>query len=298
MKKLSLYLVLLAIIAQSCTPSSTETEVKTTAAQIELRVSNYPLQFLAETIAGSDATVKRIRNSETLPVDSITAIQQAGLIFINGATYEKWTMNVSLDEQKIINTTQAFESEYLSSGETFTHSHGDEAAHSHEGTAYMAWLELGLFNQQALAIKDALVKTYPNQKATFEANYSELSKNLMELHEQFLAMAPAAKQLNFAFSHPVYQYFGQSYGLSGESFHWEPSDEMDASHEADFKELNEIKKIDFLVWEGEPSAETRQTLEGWGAKSIVINPSWGPSDAGDYLETMKKNLEELKVIQD
>ena len=71
---------------------------------------------------------------------------------------------------------------------------------------------------------------------------------------------------------------------------------MDADHLHDLEALNDQETVDYIVWEGEPLAETTKTLEERGVKSIVVKPCYGEPESGDFLSVMSENLEAARTI--
>ncbi len=265
-------------------------------------VSNYPLYFFAQRIGGEKIDIHFPTASAGDPAywkpmaDTIAAMQQADLVFLNGATYEQWLMNVSLPNSISVNTSQSFEEHLLESGEVFTHSHGDEGEHEHKGTAFTTWLDLSLAAEQAKAITEALVQKWPEQKESFEANYQSLSEELMALHEDFQQVSTSNTELHVAFSHPVYQYFQEAYNVKGESLHWEPGQELDHDMLHELEHLAEDYGIKYMVWEGVPLESSVEKLKAMNIGSVVIFPAGNQPEAGDFMTVMQSNLEALKEV--
>lgn len=264
--------------------------------------SNYPLYYFADRIGG-DVTDLRFPAAAlsdpsgwTPVADTIAAMQTADLILVNGASFESWMMNVSLPEGKVVNTSESFKDQFLSSGSTFTHSHGDEGEHAHEGTAFTTWLNLAMAAKQAEAVKNALAVLKPEEKATFEKNFQVLRNDLMNLHREIQNSIPAGNTITVAFSHPVYQYLATAYGIKGRSLHWEPETPMDHDMEHEIKHLIKDEGVTWLIWEGEPLPENVEKLSKMGVKSVVFAPMGGKPGDSDFLKGMEKNVEALKKI--
>ncbi|MBP1838217.1 metal ABC transporter substrate-binding protein [Formosa algae] len=264
-------------------------------------VSNYPLYYFADRIGGDVIHLHFPASNMTEPAnwkpktDTIAAMQQADFVFINGATYEKWLMNVSLPEDLIVNTGASFEDKLLGNGEIFTHTHGDEEAHSHTETAYTTWLNLQYANAQAEAIKIALSEKFPALASQFNTNFKSLSIDLLQLDQEFKSVG---EQMHDAvlFSHPVYQYFMGAYGIHGQSLHWEPTDTLDHDKLQDLEHLIEKQAVKTLIWEASPQAESIKTLQEMGITSVVIAPLSGTPDTGNFLSIMRANVNTLKHI--
>jgi len=265
-------------------------------------VSNYPLYYFAQRIGGDEVEIRFPAASAGDPAywkpvaDTIAAMQQADLILLNGATYEQWLMNVTLPNATTVNTSQSFEEHLLESGETFTHSHGEEGEHEHMGTAFTTWLDLSLAAQQAETIKDAMVKQWPVQESLFAANYQELEEELLALDEDFAEVSAQDTTLHVAFSHPVYQYFQAAYGVKGESLHWEPDQPLDHDMLHELEHLAEDYGIRHMVWEAPPLEASVEKLEEMNVSSVIISPAGNQPEEGDFMTVMQANLEALKQV--
>nr|WP_262899783.1 metal ABC transporter substrate-binding protein [Robertkochia marina] len=284
---------------QKETPQNT---AAVTALKPVVYVSNYPVYYFADRIGGNAIDLRFPAGSLSDPsgwtpvADTIAAMQSADLILVNGASFENWMMNVSLPEEKVVSTSESFKNQLLSSGATFTHSHGDEGEHAHEGTAFTTWLNLELAAKQAEQVKSALVQLQPEQKEVFEKNYTELTSDLNTLHEAFQHSVPEGNTTTVAFSHPVYQYLTEAYGIEGKSLHWEPETPINHDMEHEIEHLMKDEGVTWIIWEGEPLPENVEKLSRMGIKSVVITPMGGQPGDTDFLKGMEKNLEAIKKI--
>ncbi len=260
---------------------------------------NYPLQYFAERIGGTEAKV-------TLPVpadedpafwtpsaETVLAYQQADLILLNGAGYAKWLNKASLPFSPQVDTSSAFRAKYLSMEETLVHSHGPGGEHSHAGTAFTTWLDTRLAIYQANDIVQAFVRKRPALQQTFQTNFRLLEKDLLALDQSLVHLTAAGSPLLLG-SHPVYQYLANGYGLNMKSVHWEP--DQIPSDEQWSKLILILKQhpAKWMLWEGEPLPEVVAKLKALGVSSLVFNPCGNVPAQGDYLSVMKKNIERLK----
>jgi zinc transport system substrate-binding protein len=267
-----------------------------------LAPTNYPLAYFTERLAGDFAEIlyeipADVDPAFWKPTDAqISAIQKADLIIMNGATYEKWVVTTSLPDDKIVDTSLAFADSFIESESTVTHSHGNEGKHSHGGTAFTTWLDLNQARQQATAIKDALVATFPDHADSINQAYPKLAKDLMHLHEEMKKSAASLTTQTFLASHPIYHYLSRAYGLKIHTLVWEPEMKLTEESLADLKKLQEkYPEAKTFIWEGTPSSGHIPTLEKLGLKSIVMTPTFSKPDSDtDFLQAMRKNLQALK----
>lgn len=269
-----------------------------------IAVSNYPLAYFTQRLAGDFAEVLYEIPADSdpafwRPTDAqVSALQKADLIILNGATYEKWVVTTSLPDDKVVDTSLAFADRFVSSGNTVTHSHGNEGEHSHGGTASTIWLDLSQAEQQATAIKDALVAAFPDHAESVSKAHRGLSKELLELHDEMKEVADSLESKTLLASHPAYEYFARAYGLKVEALLWYPEMKLDENALSELEKLQaKHPSAKTFLWDDNPTPRHIPELEKRGLKSIVINPASNKPDAEtDFLQAMRKNLAALKGV--
>lgn len=295
------FLVLLAML--SCKQSERKASSPDSPEKAVLvYTSNYPLYFFANRIGGDFLNLEFPASESTDPAYwqpdpvAISAMQQADLVLLNGASYEKWLGKVSLPTSRLVNTTDGLEERFIPLEEAVTHSHGPGGEHEHSGTAMTTWLDLSLALKQAEAVKKALILKFPGQKADFDEAFTQLEAELMQLDTDLESITVANPELHVVFSHPVYQYFEQRYKVKGTSLHWEPDVMPDEEQWKELSHIVEDHQGKWMVWEDEPLTEISSRLESLGIRSIVFNPCGNLPEEGDFLSVMKSNLESLRTI--
>ncbi len=263
-------------------------------------VSNYPLQYFVERIAPwievrFPADVSGDPAYWRPAPEDVSAMQQADAIVLNGASYEAWLKNVSLPSSKLIDTSVGFNELLIPLAEETTHSHGLEGEHEHSGTAFTTWLDMNLAVEQARATAAAFTALWPEYETEFRRSLAELEKDLLALDEQIKSTVLAAQDRPVIFSHPVYQYLQQRYGINGKSVHWEPDAVPDEAMWQELVALCSEHPAKWMIWEGEPLPETVERLRSMGLESVVFAPCAGRPPGRDFLEMMKINLEALGI---
>jgi len=301
MKNMLLF-VFFVVVFLSCQNKTKVTSEQKKESIPTIFVSNYPLQFFTQFIAGHKVKIVFSAKESDDPAnwqpkaEQISSIQNADLIILNGASYEKWMENISVSTSKIVNTTAKATDKLISYKETLTHSHGPEGDHAHMGTAFTTWLDFSLARFQAKTIYESLISNYPENKELFLSNYQNLDKELSLLDQQLLALNTKNKHATLVFSHPVYQYLQQRYGIAGHSVHWEPDMEITSGMWKDFEQKIDDHATDWMVWEGEPLASSISFLQEKRIKSVVFNPCGNIPKNGDFLTVMKDNIIELEKV--
>ena len=252
-------------------------------------VSNHPLEVFATRIGGDHVAIEWRIPEDVDPAfwnptaDDIAALQQADVILLNGATYEKWLPTASLPSARTTDTCAAV-TDRLIETDGPVHSHGPDGEHSHAGVAFTTWLDPEIAIAQATAVRDALVKAAPQYQQDFDARYGLLVREIQERFagvEQAINTAPDTAVI---FSHPVYQYLARRFGMNGRTVHWEPDAEPDASQLAELDALLAEFPATWFIWHdpgSPPPAGARART--WPCTRLARTwPSPGES-AGDAL---------------
>jgi len=147
---------------------------------------------------------------------------------------------------------------------------------------------------QARAVFNALVGLLPEKETEFRERLDQLEAEFGDLHGRLSAVADRIGHQPVLFSHPVYQYLMQGYGLNGRSLHWEPQ-ELPA--EEQWSELDRLLKAHaaaWMIWEDEPRPDVVSRLQELGIRSLVFRPCGNRPATGDFLNAMVENLVALE----
>ena len=263
---------------------------------------NYPLAYFAQRIGGDEVEVHSPVPTGVDPafwmpeVEQIIAYQQADLILLNGARYAKWVDKVSLPQLKLMNTSAAFQDQYLRGDAGTTHSHGPAGEHSHGGLAFTTWLDFSQAVQQAKAIAEALARKRPELAGDFQQRFSMLESDLLALDSEMQSIGQRARGILLLASHPVYQYLQRRYELNLRSLMWEPDVVPGRSSRQELQVLLREHPAQWMLWEAEPVSETQLRLTSSGISTVVFSPCANVPDDGDFLTVMRKNLDALSSI--
>jgi len=261
---------------------------------------NYPLSYFAERMAPADARVVFPAPRGTDPAfwkpsaDAVQGYQSASLILLNGAGYARWTNYATLPKARIVVTADGCRGGYLRTEQSVRHQHGPEGAHAHAELAFTTWLDLGLATCQSSHIRDALLELIPTATDSVSAEFEALERDLLDLDARLKMVGKALVDQPLLASHPVYQYLANAYGLSIQSLHLEPEQEL--SHD-DWKEVDAMLKQDranWMLWEAPPLAATEAGLRERGVTAIVFEPAGQAPSEGDFVSVMKANVTRLE----
>ena len=181
---------------------------------------------------------------------------------------------------------------------TTVHQHGPQGKHSHQGTAFTTWLDQVLAIEQARAVKQGLSELLPDRADLFQANFESLESRLRELDRSLAVTFANFGDRPIVFSHPVYQYLQQRYGINGRSLHWEPDVEPGTRDWIELGNLLREHPAQLMIWEAPPLAGVRDRLLQMGIYSVVFSPVANTPENGDYGLVMEKNLQRLMDASD
>ena len=228
--------------------------------------------------------------------EDASKLQNADLLILNGAGYESWLAFTTLPDGLILDTTANLEDILLPIENETVHQHGPAGKHSHQGTAFTTWLDPQLAIKQARAIMQGLGRLAPEHSQLFKSNFEKLKQRLLQL-DQSLAQAFAdLGQQPVIFSHPVYQYLQNRYGINGRSTHWEPDTEPGIKDWIDFTNVLREHPAKLMIWEEAPLDTVREKLAQMDIHVVVFNPSGNVPEEGDYFMVMEKNSHDLKTF--
>ena len=266
------------------------------AKPLVVQASSYPAYYFAQRVATDSFDVRyRVPNAVDpafwRPGDEdLIAFQQADIILLNGATYEKWLKTVTLPRSIMLDTSKGFSDQYLES-EGEVHQHGNGIAHSHGGTAMTTWLDFALAAKQAESIAERFIVEAPADEAAIKDRLAVLKEDLEELDDRMNAIAGAwaDKELIIA-SHPVYQYLAKAYGLTLESVEWEWSTPLGDQETAKLKALIDKNQASWMIWESNPTKDNQARIRQLGLEILVVSPCGNRIGDKDWLQIMRNNV--------
>lgn len=272
------------------------------AKPLVVQASSYPAYYFARRVATDSFDVRyRVPNAVDpafwRPGDEdLIAFQQADIILLNGATYEKWLKTVTLPRSIMLDTSKGFSDQYLES-EGKVHQHGNGVAHSHEGTAMTTWLDFALAAKQAESIAERFIVEVPGDEAAIKERLAVLKEDLEKLDDRMNAVAGAwgDKELIIA-SHPVYQYLAKAYRFTIESMEWEWNTPLGEQETAKLKALIDKNQASWMMWESNPTKESQARIRQLGLEILVVSPCGNRIGDKDWLQIMHNNVLMLESI--
>lgn len=262
--------------------------------------SNLPLRFFAQCIAGKEIEVQFLVPGDEdpaywePPADAVQTMQNADLVFLNGAGYESWLPKVTLREARLINTSQPFQSDLIELKDVVTHSHGPTGEHTHGGVAKTTWIDFQQAHAQARMIVEAMIQRWPDKADVFTANWRHLDAELVRLDQSMAAVSAKIGQRPLVVSHPEYDYWARRYQLQVASVHWEAGEIPGEEALSELKRVLADHPASIMVWEAEPAPEAVEILNGMGIRSVVFAPRGNDEGSRDWLALMQENIANLE----
>ena len=227
---------------------------------------------------------------------AVAKMQAANRILANGAGYESWLQTTTLTESKIVKTADRFKDRWIREAADVEHKHGPVGETDQQGkSAFTTWLDPDLAIQQARVICDTLVELAPDKKPGFETRFGELEQQLRDLRKQLLEQGPNLSEKHVVSSQPVFQYLARALNLSISNVNFHPTGSPSEQQWKEFDALLAERPAALMIWNDEPTKETRAELAKREISVVVFDPLNRKPTDGDFLSGMQKNIDRLKV---
>ncbi|WP_406028571.1 metal ABC transporter substrate-binding protein [Nocardioides sp. NBC_00850] len=278
--------------------------------KVQVAAAFYPLEFVAERVAGDLADVTPLTKPGVEPhdlelsINQTAALQSADLILTEHGfqpavddAVEQDVKGEVVDVEKVVDLRKAEEE-----GHEDEHAEGEEAAeeeHAHGETDPHFWHDPLLMAQYAEGVRDALVEADPDNAETYEANAKSLTDDLTKVDEEFKTGLAQCKIKDVVVSHDAFAYLDK-YGLEFESIAGlTPDAEPNPAQLAEIGEHAKEHGVTTIFSERLVSTALADTLaDDLGLKTAVLDPIEGLSadtEGEDYLSLMRQNLDALKA---
>lgn len=283
-------------------PSSTQ------PGQLKVVTAFYPLQFVAERVAGQHGTVSSLTQAGAEPHDvELTPRQTASVTDADAVIYIKG-FQPAVDEAvaqsgnaHVLDTTgvvplqtQAEEHAHDSPGDV--HAEDD---HDHAASDPHVWLNPENMITITQAVVDQLAGIDPDHAADYRANGASLTKELTTLDSSYAAGLKTCDRREFITSHAAFGYLAEQYrltqiGISGLTPDAEPSPARIAAVQ---KEAT-AHGVTTIFYETLVSPAVATSIAGdLGLQTDVLDPieAITPESRGDnYIAVMQTNLAALE----
>lgn len=266
----------------------------------------YPTTYFTQRIAGDHVEVVCPCPATEDPIfwmpddKTLAAYQQADLIVINGASYEKWIDKVSLPQSRIVDTTKPMTDSLITFALAVQHSHGPKGEHAHAGIDGHTWLDPVNAKAQAQEIAQALIRLAPEHATAFDRGLADLVKDLDGLDMRLRALSARLEKVSLLCSHPAYNYIARRYGWQIRNLHLDPQETPDAKALEEIKQASVELSTHWLLWEANPAGGIANAVhDATGVRSLVFSPcetmdDEASRDGEDYFSVMRANVAALE----
>ncbi len=249
----------------------------------------YPLEYVAQRIAGDHADVQSLARPGAEPHDLELTIAQTA------AVADADVLVVSTGFQPAVDDTvaQNAEGRVVDAADVadLQTSSGEQDPHF--------WLDPTRLATVAVDVERALAEADPDRVGDYQKNLVALKNDLDDLdHELGAGLSDCARN-TIVVSHDAFGYLADRYGLHVEAINGiSPDAEPSPAHLRELSDLVEARGITTVFTETLASPAMANTLAGdLGLKTAVLDPVEGLSDATadeDYLSLMRANLAALR----
>jgi zinc transport system substrate-binding protein len=265
----------------------------------------YPLQFVAQRVAGDHATVTSLTQPGAEPHDlELTPRQVASLTTANLVIYQKG-FQAAVDEA----VTQSENANVIDAAAVVPPrplpltdgdlDHGVRPEHDHSDLDPHVWLDPTALARIARAVERRLSTIDPTHATDYKRNADSLGNDLDDLDRSFRSGLAHCVRTEFMTTHAAFGYLAERYHLrqiaiSGISPDLEPS----PARIAEVQQQAQVRGITTIFSETLVSPAVAQAIAGdLGLSTDVLDPLEGittQSRGHDYLSVMSANLAALR----
>lgn len=265
--------------------------------------SHYPLEYVAQRIAGGNAEVRNMTSPGVEPHDLELTVQQTAELSDADLAFYQEGFQPAVDDaieqsgpEHVVDTSEVVTLEPDAGHED--EEPEEHAEHEHEGGDPHFWLDPHRLSEVAAAFESEMSEVDPDHEADYRANLERLQRDLEQLDEDYENGLAGCRIDTVVVSHDAFGYL-EEYGLHFEAINGlSPDAEPSPAHIADLQELVRSEDITTVFSETLVSPEMAQTLAGdLGIETAVLDPIEGLAETTadeDYLSLMRANLAALR----
>lgn len=293
---LTLVAGLLATSLTACTGDAAGQDRPTVA------TSFYPLEYVAERVAGEHATVINLTPPGVEPHDLSLSVKATAQLTDADLAVHFSGFQPAVDEA----IASAELAQSVDAAEVLGNRPGADSTSRPvtllEGDPHF-WLDPRALAEVARAVRDRLVEIAPEHRDDLEENWAELEADLLQLDGRTAMALDDCRRRTVVSSHDAFGYFGYRYDLEFLSINGlTPEAEPSPAHLRQLQDLIRSEGITTVFSETLASPQLADTLaDDLGLRTAVLDPVEGLSDETadeDYLSIMESNVEALVEAND
>jgi len=273
--------------------------------------SFYPLEYVAERVAGDSAEVLGLTTPGGEPHDLELTVRQTAEVAEADVLVHLRDFQPAVDEavdqagaEHVVDAAEV--AELVSPEELDEHTedeHTEDDGHDHGDVDPHFWTDPNRMASVAVTVKRALVAADPDNAGVYERNLSELKNDLDDLDAELERGLADCARTTVVVSHDAFGYFGARYGLDMHAINGlSPEAEPSPAHLRELADLIEEEGITTVFSETLASPEMAESLASdLGLDTAVLDPVEGLTDATaeeDYLSLMRANLAAVQKAND
>ncbi len=275
---------------------------------VRVVASFYPLQFVAEQVAGERAAVQNLtpagaepHDLELSPID-VLDLEDADLVLtLSGFQPALDDALAEVSGPVVLDTAEEAEHEHAEPEDGADDGHsGEEHAedeHDHADGDPHFWLDPTRLAHVADEAADALTKLDPDGEDTYHTNADALTAQLTTLDTEFATGLTECEQDVIVVSHEAFGYLTDRYGLTQVGLAGiDPEAEPSPARLQEIRDVVEHEGVGTIFTESLVNPDVAEALAGeLGIDVALLDPLEGLTDPSeDYLTVMRQNLQTLR----
>ncbi|MEU2113098.1 metal ABC transporter substrate-binding protein [Streptomyces sp. NPDC019507] len=278
--------------------------------KLDVVVSFYPMQYLAEQIGGDHVEVTTLTKPGVEPHDLELKPRQASelrqadyVLYLKGV---QPAVDEAIAQSGVEHTVDAATlTEMERHGTDVGHEGGEHDGHGGEehdagaGADPHVWLDPVKYAEVAQGVGDSLAKADPAHAADYRKNTGTLVGKLKALDAKFADGLRNSATRTLLTTHSAFGYLAERYGLDQHGIAGiDPESEPSPARIKELQSVARQEKVSTVFFETLASDRTARTLaKDTGLRTDVLDPLEGITDRSrgdDYLSVMESNLAALQ----
>lgn len=304
MKCLRIPIIALLLLLTACQTDEAKDKDDDT---LLIYTSIYPLAYIMEEIAGTEADVQSIYppgvDAHTYEPSSreITKMANADALIYLGAGMESFAETAAdALQQQDIELIELGKDKTLFAEHEHDGAEEEDHEHAHHDLDPHVWLDPLRMIEMGEQIVKELEKLSPDNASLYEENFARFKENMLALDQEFLDTLTAKDEKDILVAHAAYGYWEDRYGIQQIAISG-----LSSSDEPSQKELTKIatlakeKDIEYVIFDQSTSNRIATIIqEHIGAEKLEVHnlevlTETDIENGEDYLSLMKKNLNVL-----
>lgn len=277
-------------------------DAEATGDGLTIATTVYPVQYVAERLAGEHASVLNVTPAGQEPHDLSLTVQKTVelgeadlVVYLSGFQPAVDEVVDSMGPKRAVDAAAVLRSRPDAVP-------GSQPPRLLEGDPHF-WLDPHALLTVARTIRDRLVELAPDEREAIEENWAELETDLVDLDGRASVALDNCQRRTVVVSHDAFAYFGHRYDLDFRAINGlSPDAEPSPAHLRQLQDLITAEGLTTVFSETLSSPQLADTLASdLGLETAVLDPIEGlgeETSAEDYLSLMEANVDALRQAND